>query len=208
MNRQIIIQIGLLAGAVLTISVLLATQGVAAQDNSRTDGEVIARIVSRLPVGGPEKEEGVIAQTVPALGEGDLQAEKDILRVIVTLDKAFELPEGPADAWGVLLNQSGNALLIGKFSTRLVDGERACAPPEGGKMLKIFLKESTHYVEDATDFNQAKVKDESNDLHVQQVLRSVPKLDKLPQCASLLVWGEQQGDGIIADVILFHDELR
>ena len=49
---------------------------------------------------------------------------------------------------------------------------------------------------------------ETPDLHIQQVLRLVKDPGELPQCASLLVWGEKQGDLITADVILFHDEIN
>lgn len=154
------------------------------------------------------EQEGVITQVVEMEEKGGSRYEPGELRVIVTRDKTLDLPEGVPAARGVLLSQSGNKLLIGKFSTRLEDGKRTCAPGEDSKTLNILLQDNTRFVKDATDFAQARSIDETTDLHVQQTLRLINDPGELPLCASMLVWGERVGDQIVADVILFHEEIN
>lgn len=180
-----------------------------AADVSVGEGDILTmQALNSLDSVAVKEQEGVITQVVEMEEMGGSRYEPGELRVIVTQDKTLDLPEGQPAARGVLLSQSGNKLLIGKFSTRLEDGKRTCAPGEDSKMLDIILQDETRFVEDATDFAQARSIDETTDLHVQQTLRLIKDPGDLPLCASILVWGERYGDQIIAEVLLFHEEIN
>lgn len=207
MKRYILIAAGLLAGALLVIPLIFSANLVLAEEISPEDSDVIVNVVSSQSEQEFEVED-VLTRVVPVGGEGSQEVEPGTIQVIVTKDTTSDLPEGPPDAWGVLLEQSGSSLWMAKATTHLAAGERTCSAADSSPQVQVSLKEDTRFVEDATDFSQAQASDDPAVLNVQQVLRPVPEAGELPRCASLLVWGERQEDQLIADVILFHDELR
>ena len=155
----------------------------------------------------PPHEKTVI-EIVPLVDGVAQETHGADLTVTVAFDKTADLPERAPDAWGVLLDQSAHSYLISPNTTRLVDGNRTCRPAVLEKETEILATESTRFFEDTTDFGQAEASKDPNKLYVQQVLQPIKQPGTLPECASMLIWGERQGDLLIADIILYHDELR
>lgn len=189
MKRFGILMGGLLLGVLLAYRLMTTFDRAGAQSQTPPQDDMVVEILS-LVEGAAQETDGAD------------------LTVIVTFDKTAELPERAPDAWGVLLGQSAHSYLIRSNTTRLVDGKRTCQPAGPGKVTKILAMESTRFFEDATDFSQAEAGKDPSKLHVQQVLQSIRQPGTLPECASMLIWGERQGDLLIADFILYHDELQ
>lgn len=210
---------GLVSGIVLVV-ILLLTDNVAIAQKMLDFGVNVLHLTV-TPLSGEETASqktlsvtdqsvgsDVVTKVVTLVEDGTQEPEGGLVSVTVTFDKSADLPRRSPDAMGMLLEQSGSSLKIGSYSTRLIDGTRTCQPFEGEKETEVSLSESTRFVEDVTDFSQAKPVAGPSELQVQQVLKTIQQPGTLPECASLLIWGEWQGDLLIAEVILFHDELN
>jgi hypothetical protein len=147
-----------------------------------------------------------VAITIPKEGEVTPEDKEGLISVTVAMDKKAGLPEQPAEVMGVFLEGSGDFYSIGSYANHFVDRPRTCQRREGEIITRVVATERTRFVEDVTDFSQARPVDGPSDLHVQQVFRSIQQPVEIPECASVLVWGEWDGDWLIAEVILFHDE--
>lgn len=197
---------GLAGGMILVLAMLLLTGLTVAQENPEPERAVLDLVVS--PWGSDAAEEGneVGSIAIPLEGKGTQASEPGMVTITVSADKQAGLPERPPQALGVLLKESGDSFLVGSIAAQLVDGKRTCELLEGGKATRVSVTDNTRFVEDVTDFNQAKPLSGPSDLHVQQVLKSIQKPVEIPECASMLVWGEWHGDRLIAEVIFFHEE--
>lgn len=158
---------------------------------------------SRIP---PQEKTAI--EVVPLVDGVAQETDGADLTVTVAFDETADLPERAPDAWGVLLDQSAHSYLISSNTTRFVDGKRTCQPAVSERKTEILTTESTRFFEDITDFSQAEAGKDPSKLHVQQVLQPVKQPGTLPDCASMLIWGEHQGNLVIADFILYHDELQ
>ncbi|UCD42887.1 MAG: hypothetical protein JSV69_04605 [Chloroflexota bacterium] len=206
MKRIILLITGLVGGTILALAVLLLTGLAVAQEVPDSESDVLDLVVT--PWVSDAAEEGIETVSIIIQPESESMQETDseIISITVTADKNAGLPGRQPEAMGVLLEATGDSYLIGPYATRLVDGKGTCARPEGGKVKRVSVTDLTRFVEDVTDFSQAKPLNGPSDLHVQQVLKSIQQPIEIPGCASMLVWGEWHGDRLIAEVIFFHDE--
>lgn len=196
---------GMLGGTILFICIMLTSNLGAAQEISDSEQDMIKVV---LPISQETLEDGSDVIAKAAYLEGEQDSRQDIISVTVFFDQRTDLPERIPDVRGVLLNQSESSYQVGSHTTRMVNGERTCQPLTGGKESEVIINGSTRFIEDATDFSQAKPINGSSDLFIHQKLKSIQQPGVLPDCASMLAWGEWQGDQLSADVILFHDELH
>lgn len=206
MNLNKILITGLLSSAVLLVSIMLTINLGAAHEIPDSEQDSITKLM--LPLTQETVDEGSDMITQAVFPEAELETEQGVINVTVSLDKSADLPDRIPDLTGVLLEQSGGSFWVDSYSSRMVDGKPNCQSFTGGKGTEITFNESTRFIEDATDFNQAKPLSSSTDLIIQQNLLSIQQPDALPNCASMLIWGNWQGDQLTADVILFHDEFH
>lgn len=147
-----------------------------------------------------------IEKVVTSINGVPQPADQADLSVTVYFDKSTALPKRSPDAHGILFTQSDHTYLIQSGVNKWMDGKFTCQPSNAGQKIEILATGSTVFVEDVTDFSQAQAGDDPSKFYVQQVLETVERPDALPECASLLVWGQRQGDQLVAEIILYHDE--
>ena len=196
---------GFAGGTILGLVMLLTSLAVA-QEIPDSESDVLDLVITPWVSDTAEEGSESVSLIVPPAVEGAQASEQGMITVTVSADKQAGLPKRPPQAMGVLLEESGDSYLVGSYAIQLVGGKRACERLEGGKVTHVSFTGNTRFVEDITDFSQAKPMNGPSDLYVQQVLRSIQKPIEIPECASMLVWGEWDGDLLIAEVILFHDE--
>lgn len=208
MKRIYILIAGLCAGAVLAVSLVLTVNPAGAQDMPDSDQDVIEEVIlpeSQATAADPRE---ILELIVTPRDSSDQLDEAGVISITIAFDETADLPKREPAIWGVLLESSDNSLVIRSSPTSLVNGKRTCQPTEGGKQTNVLLSGESRFVEDITDFNQAEPVTGPNDLFVSQILKDVQRPVKFPKCTSVLIWGEWDGDQLVADVILFHDELR
>ena len=117
--------------------------------------------------------------------------------------RAAELPAREPDAVGIVVRREDNTLFIGtnivKFDTvRDVSGkitDRRIA--YDGPVLEVVVTHDTMIYRDATEIDRY-----AGTNQIQQVVKP-GQLDEISVNAALQVWGERQGDRLIARVLVY-----
>lgn len=125
---------------------------------------------------------------------------------------AAELPDEPGAAAGIVLAHQDNTLTVGTGNIELrveveVDGatgeeQRSAVPSTDGPQVEVVITNQTLLYRDVTDF-EANRPTESGERVLQQVVRQVESADEIKPQMEVQIWGEQRGDRIVADVVVF-----
>jgi hypothetical protein len=206
MKRTRLLIASLAGGIILAMGALLLTNLAVAREIPGSESDTYDLVVTPWDSQASEDNNQAIAITIPLEGEDTPEDEQGLISVTVALDRNAALPERPAEVIGVFLEESGDFYSIGSYADHPLDGQRTCQRRGGEIVTRVVAAESTRFIEDVTDFSQASPVDGPSDLHVQQDLRPIQQPVEIPECASMLVWGEWDGDRLIAEAILFHDE--
>ena len=117
---------------------------------------------------------------------------KDVVRINpADLQPAEELPQTPADYWGLFDHRQDNSIFI---------TEKVSVNAPAGPMLEVVVTTQTILYEDVTmrQFDGPPPQGQK----IQQILEP-GTLDEIVQESSIVVWGRRTSDRIIADVLVF-----
>jgi hypothetical protein len=121
---------------------------------------------------------------------------------------APELPDRPADAGGVLKRQEDNSYFVGTGSisvdVEVVNGESSTAVNHSGPEVEVVVSHDTQFYRDVTDINYTA--DESKEQTFVQEIVLVDQPQTMPDGANFQAWGEQRGDRVVADIVVFSEQ--
>ena len=132
-------------------------------------------------------------------GPGEAQDRDDKL-------PASELPQRPADIWGVFVRRENNSLFVGTGNTMVgvnIDrsGNAQAASDYDGPVLEVVVTSQTIIYEDVTLRQYDRLPPEGQ--QIQQVVEP-GSMDEIGASSTIAVWGTQTGDRIIADVLVYE----
>jgi hypothetical protein len=132
--------------------------------------------------------------------------------VRTTILPAPELPDEESAAFGVFVSRQDNSIIIGTGNIDLevdveVDGatgqrSTTLTPRTDGPEREIVISPDTIIYKDVTDLSVDQPT-ESGEREIVQAIRQVESADEIGENTEIEVWGEQRGDRIFADVLVF-----
>jgi hypothetical protein len=144
---------------------------------------------------GPEPPGIAFAGGVLAEGEG------------INLDDiqpAPELPERQADVFGLFVSQSDDTLVIGTGNTMVFMSSEGGSPETSydGPAVEVLVTNQTQLYEDITEISF-----DTDASNIQEQVQLVESLGDLEDGTMVRVWGQQRGDRLIAEIVVYRDEL-
>ena len=132
---------------------------------------------------------------------------KTVSSVSIDMDPAPELPDTKSDKHGVMVRRSDNSIFIGTGNIQAVasmgqDGKVDVDVDYDGPVIEVVTTHDTQIYKDVTEIPEPSQLG-SKTLHLQQVVEP-GSLDDITDKQVVTVWGNTQGDRIIARVLLYH----
>ncbi|MCE1253200.1 MAG: hypothetical protein LWX83_06575 [Anaerolineae bacterium] len=127
--------------------------------------------------------------------------------ISIDMDPAPELPETKADKHGVFVRRSDNSIFIGTGNIQAVasmggDGKVNTDVSYDGPVIEVVITHDTQIFKDITEMPEPSQLG-SKTVHLQQVVET-GSLDEITDKQVVNVWGNIQGDRLIARVVLYH----
>jgi hypothetical protein len=161
-----------------------------------------AAFVGGRLLGQPQEEAGPDALPLPPgaglLGEDEFGAGPQMF-ALPEIVPAAELPARPADYTGLFVDRQDDLLVIGTGNVSAFFSNDPDAAPEfnyDGVQVEVLVTNETELYEDITGLPVGQSS-------VQQQVRAVDSLDDLDENSTVLIWGRQQGDRIVAEVLAY-----
>jgi hypothetical protein len=178
---------GLLIGGVVVLLLLLAAAFVG--------GRLLApkEEAAELPPGAILSGEGPGL----ALGGGDMPEGAQTFMMPLP-EAAPELPARAPEAMGLFVGRTDDTLTIGTGSVMAMISDDPNSVPEfnyDGIAVEVLVTNQTELYEDVTEFTPGQNS-------VQQVVEPLENLDDLQDNTTVQVWGQRDGDRIVAEVIV------
>jgi hypothetical protein len=123
---------------------------------------------------------------------------------LADIQPAPELPERQADVFGLFVSQNDDTLVIGTGNTMVLFGSEG-GPPEtsyDGIAVEVFVTNQTQLYEDITEISF-----DTDASDIQEQVRPVESLDDLEEGTMVRVWGQQRGDRLIAEIVVYRNEM-
>lgn len=117
---------------------------------------------------------------------------------IPDLQAAPQMPASPPETTGLFLNRIDDTLRVGTGSISAMISSEPGALPEfnyDGVAVDVLVTNQTKLYEDVTEFTMGQTT-------VQQELIQLENLDNLQENTLIQVWGQRDGDRIVAEVIV------
>jgi hypothetical protein len=129
--------------------------------------------------------------------------------VRVTFTPASELPDRPSEAAGIFVKRENDAIFVGTGEIELnveVDktGKRAVSANHTGPVIETVITQDTRLYKDVTKIEVEPSARETGQQVVQQKVQSVDSLEEIGENTEFQVWGEQRGDRIVAQVVVYR----
>lgn len=131
------------------------------------------------------------------------------ISVRIFTEPAEELPDRPAETGGAFVRREDDSIFVGTGNITLdveVDGatgQNDVSLKSDGPEVEVVVTRDTVLYEDITDMDEAFADGESGDKILQQRLRP-GSLEEVGPNMELQVWGERQGDRVIAEVLVYR----
>lgn len=192
MKRSIFI-----SGSIVVVVVALAALGTLAAQMFVGPDEVAAD--------SPQENTHII-KLVRDEGDGPIS-------LTITIEPAPELPDRTPDQAGVLVGQEDNMVSIGTgqieadISVKVVKGqepEHSLSVTHSGPVVQVKITDDTVIYQDVTQLNLKPGEDLNGEITVQQEVEAVSSLEGLGNQGEIKVWGHQQDDQLVADVLVFR----
>ncbi len=120
---------------------------------------------------------------------------------------AAELPDRPSEAGGVLKRQEDNSYYVGtgsiSVSIQEINGETSTAVEHSGPEVEVVTGHDTQFYRDVTQVSFTA--SESKEQTLQQEVMLVDQPEEMPDGAEMQVWGQKNGDRVIADTIVYSE---
>jgi hypothetical protein len=119
---------------------------------------------------------------------------------------ASELPQTPADIWGVFVRRENNSFFVGTGNAMAgvrIDrsGNAEAASDYDGPVVEVVVTSQTIIYNDVTMRQYDRLPPEGQ--QIQQVVEP-GSLDDIGESSTIAVWGTQTGDRIIAEVLVYE----
>jgi hypothetical protein len=178
---------GLMVGGVLVLLFLLAA--------AFMGGRLLApEQETAVPLSGVAQSEGLADLALPS---GDSPEGAQTFSQPM-LEAAPDMPAGPPEAQGLYIGRTDDMLTIGTGSVTAMISTDPDAVPEfnyDGVAVGVLVTNQTKLYQDVTEFALGQST-------VQQELVQLETLDDLQDNTLIQVWGQRDGDRIIAEVIV------
>ena len=122
------------------------------------------------------------------------------------IQPAKELPQTPADVWGLFDHRQNNSLYVGTGNVTVGasanrSGNVETVADYDGPVVEVVVSSQTTIFQDVTmqQFNGPPAEGQK----IQQIVEP-GSLDEIGESSTLAVWGRKTGDRIIADVLVFE----
>ncbi len=129
------------------------------------------------------------------------------INVRTIIEPSPDLPQGQAAAGGVFLREMDSSYFVGtgniSVSVQVMNGETSVATDHSGPEVEVVVGRGTIFYEDVTKIDRDM--SESGERRYVQEIRSIEKPTQIPDGASLTVWGEKNGDRVVADVVVISE---
>ena len=120
---------------------------------------------------------------------------------------APELPQRPSEASGALVREEDNSYFVGtgsvSVSVNVVNGETSTAVDHSGPEIEVVAGRDTQFYRDVTEVSFTAA--ESKEQTLQQEVVAVEQPETMPAGANIQAWGEQRGDRVFADIIVYSE---
>ena len=140
-------------------------------------------------------------------------------KVVLNIDTlpAAEVPQTEPDAFGVLLTVDEDGLTIGTGSINLElevlvlngqEPDRQIVLSHDGPKLKVVFTPDTALFREDTEMPGHDIGDtvfQSGRIVIQQIVSPVDSLDGLGKNVEVQVWGTEQGDTLVAEVLVYRE---
>ena len=181
---------------IVILAVILAGAGFMAARLFSTPEEAAAD----TPDGQPGKK---IIELVRDEGDGPFS-----LRVVV--EPAPELPNRFPEAAGVFVNRDGDQIVVGTGQIELdieveIPGEETITLSHNGPEVEVVVNDNTVIYHDVTDLDFKPSAQENGEKIIQQRVELAASANGVGENTELQVWGERQGDQIMAEVLVYRE---
>lgn len=134
--------------------------------------------------------------------------------VKVTTMPAPELPDAPSDVHGVFVSREDNSITVGTGAIELNLDIRqtpggAIEPnvsltADGPEIEVVVTHDTVIYREETEEPGGSGGDVKGGEYAVQQVVRQVDSLEELGKNTEVIAWGEQRGDRVVADILVYR----
>ena len=171
-------------------------------------GLLAAGVFTAVQLLTPEEEAGeasgaTVFEEVIDDGSGNAISVKTII------EPSPELPSEQAAVGGMYLREQDSSYFVGTVdilvASQTVNGVKSITSRNhSGPEVEVVVDHGTVFYEDVTeiDWNSA----ESAERHFVQELRPIERPAELSEAANLTVWGDKNGDRIVAQIVVISEE--
>lgn len=113
---------------------------------------------------------------------------------------ADKVPPSSPNASGILIQHKDNSLIVGTGDVEIhVDGEEIGSSHSGPEVEVVVTHDTAIYC-DETEYTASAAKDGK----IQQVLKPT-SLEEIETNSTISAWGEERGDRLFADVLVYRE---
>lgn len=174
---------------------------------------IAAGIVAWQLLGPPAQRAAASSETAAGAGGRVIAISRDTgsgpVSVRIFTEPSEELPDRPAETGGAFVRREDDSIFVGTGNITLdveVDGatgQSDVSLQSDGPEVEVVVTRDTVLYEDITDLDEAFADGESGDKILQQRLRP-GSLEEVGPNMELQVWGERQGDRVVAEVLVYR----
>jgi hypothetical protein len=129
--------------------------------------------------------------------------------VRITFADAPETPDEPPTVFGLFVRRQDNSLYVGtgtiEVSVEVVNDEVQVNAANDGPDIEVVVTGDTILYEDITEMPVIGPEDaERGELVVQRAVKQVDSLEGVTDNMEIRVWGQQSGERVIADVLVYE----
>jgi hypothetical protein len=201
-----VVLIGLVVGGAFMIG---QTLGSADESSTSASGGVAEASAGKVTT---EKESTRrrpvrVIENVMDVGNGPVSVK-------VTTMPAPELPDAPSDVHGVFVSREDNSITVGtgaiELNVEIHQAPGGAIEPNvsltanGPEIEVVVTHDTVIYREETEDPGGSGGDVKGGEYTVQQVVRQVDSLEELGKNTEVIAWGEQRGDRIVADILVYR----
>jgi hypothetical protein len=129
--------------------------------------------------------------------------------VRITFAEAPEMPDEPLAVGGLFVRRQDNSIYVGtgniEVDIEVENDEVSVNASHDGPDIEVVVTGSTIIYEDITELPIIGPEDaEKGEMVVQRVVKLVDSLEGITDNMEIRVWGEQSGERVIADVLVYE----
>ena len=128
--------------------------------------------------------------------------------ITTIVDPSPDLPQEQPVASGIFLREEDSSYFLGtgdiSIAAQTVNGETSISTDHSGPEVEVVVGRDTVFYKDVTEIDWNAT--ESGERHLVQEVQQVDRPAEMVDVADITVWGEKNGDRVIASVIVFSEQ--